>query len=186
MSSMGFPTSPSDGDIYRKWKYVAATTSWTLHGVAGVTGDLGVLTINGQIFDPALDSDLSITVSGAGNLGVLTIDGKAFDPALDSDLSVTTGGSATLDSADLGILTINGKAWNPAADSDVSLTLSKVLTITYASSAPVSNGVEIGDEYYITSDGTSSGTVSVGYVWNGTTWTEQLTQVDGSASGSDF
>ena len=158
MSSMGFPTSPSDGDIYRKWKYVAATTSWTLHGVAGVTGDLGVLTINGQIFDPALDSDLS----------------------------VTTGGSATLDSADLGILTINGKAWNPAADSDVSLTLSKVLTITYASSAPVSNGVEIGDEYYITSDGTSSGTVSVGYVWNGTTWTEQLTQVDGSASGSDF
>ena len=153
MSSMNFPTSPSDGDVYRKWQYSAATSSWTLHGVSGVTGDLGILTINGQSFDPMADSDLTITVSGAGNLGVLTINGQAYDPALDSDKAMTVAGSSN---------------------------------VTYGSAAPSASGTVVGEEYFVTSDGTSAGTVTGGWIWNGTTWTEQLTQVDGSASGSDF
>ena len=126
MSSMNFPTSPSDGDIYRKWQYSAATSSWTLHGVSGVTGDLGVLTINGQTFDPMADSDLSVTVA-AGDIGV-----------------------------------------------------------SYGSSAPVSAGTNAGEEFFVTSDGTSGGVVEDGYIWNGTTWTSQSTTLDGSVSGNDF
>ena len=153
MSSMNFPTSPSDGDVYRKWQYSAATSSWTLHGVSGVTGDLGVLTINGQTFDPMADSDLTVTVSGSGSLGVLSINGQAFDPSLDSDKSLTVTGDSN---------------------------------VTYGSAAPATSGTVVGEEYFVTSDGTSTGTVSAGYIWNGTTWTEQLTQVDGSDTGSDF
>ena len=125
MSSMNFPTSPSNGDVYRKWQYDAASSSWTLHGVSGVTGDLGILTINGQIFDPMADSDLSITVAGRGS-------------------------------------------------------------VSYGAANPVAAGTDVCEEYFVTSDGTSAGTVTGGWIWNGTTWTEQLTQVDGSASGSDF
>ena len=153
MSSMNFPSSPSDGDVYRKWQYSAATSSWTLHGVSGVTGDLGVLTINGQTFDPMADSDLTVTVSGSGSLGVLSINGQAFDPSLDSDKSLTVTGDSN---------------------------------VTYGSAAPATSGTVVGEEYFVTSDGTSAGTVSAGYIWNGTTWTEQLTQVDGSDTGSDF
>jgi hypothetical protein len=155
MSSMNFPSSPSDGDVYRKWQYDAATSSWTLHGVSGVTGDLGVLTINGQTFDPMADSDLSVTVSGSGSLGVLSINGQAFDPAADSDLSLTVS------AGDIGV--------------------------SYGSTAPVTNGTNEGEEFFVTSDGTSSGVVSEAYIWNGSTWTAaQSTTLDGSVSGSDF
>jgi hypothetical protein len=99
MSSMNFPTSPSDGDVYRKWEYSAATSSWALVGGSGGGGDL---------------------------------------------------------------------------------------TVSYGSSAPASPGVTIGDEFFITSDGTASGTVSDGYIWNGTSWTDQSTTIDASTSGTDF
>ena len=58
--------------------------------------------------------------------------------------------------------------------------------VSYGSSAPVASGSKEGEEFFVTSDGTSSGVVSAGYIWNGTGWTEQLTTVDGSVSGSDF
>jgi hypothetical protein len=102
MSSMNFPTSPSDGDAYRKWEYDAATSSWTLVGGGGSS-------------------------SGGGDLAV-----------------------------------------------------------SYGSSAPATVGVTIGDEFFVTSDGTSSGVVGDGYIWNGSTWTSQSTTLDGSVSGSDF
>jgi hypothetical protein len=103
MSSMNFPTSPSDGDAYRKWEYDAATSSWVLVGGGGSS-------------------------SGGGDL-----------------------------------------------------------LVSYGSSAPVSVGVTIGDEFFITSDGTAAGDVSDAYIWNGSTWTAaQSTTFDGSVSGSDF
>ena len=101
MSSMNFPTSPSDGDAYRKWEYSAATSSWILTGGSGS--------------------------SGGGDLAV-----------------------------------------------------------SYGSSAPATAGVTVGDEFFVTSDGTAAGVVSDGYIWNGSTWTEQSTALDGSVSGNDF
>jgi len=102
MSDMNFPSSPSDGDEYRKWVYDASSSSWVLIG----------------------------------------------------------GGSGGSSSA--------------------------ALSVTYSSNPPLSVGTEIGDEHFVTSDGTSSGVVSDGYIWNGSSWTEQLTAVDGSTTGSDF
>ena len=103
MSSMNFPTSPSDGDVYRKWEYSAASSSWVLVGGSGSS-------------------------SGGGDLDV-----------------------------------------------------------SYGSSAPVTAGTTVGDEFFITSDGTSGGDVSDAYIWNGSTWTSaQSTTFDGSVSGSDF
>lgn len=58
--------------------------------------------------------------------------------------------------------------------------------VSYGSSAPVASGSKEGEEFFVTSTGTSAGVVSAGYIWNGTGWTEQLTTVDGSESGSDF
>ena len=158
MSSMNFPASPSDGDVYRKWEYSAATSSWVLVGGSGsgsaAAGSLGVLTINGQAFDPAADSDLSMTVS-AGNIGVLTINGQVYDPAADSDKALTVA------AGDIGV--------------------------SYGSSAPVAAGTNEGEEFFVTSDGTSAGVVSDAYIWNGSTWTvAQSTTIDGSASGNDF
>ena len=157
MSSMNFPASPSDGDVYRKWEYSAATSSWVLVASSGggaSAGSLGVLTINGQAFDPAADSDLSMTVS-AGNIGVLTINGQAYDPAADSDKALTVS------AGDIGV--------------------------SYGSSAPVSAGTNEGEEFFVTSDGTSAGDVSDAYIWNGSTWTvAQSTTLDGSVSGNDF
>lgn len=63
---------------------------------------------------------------------------------------------------------------------------SSSLVVTYSSNPPVSVGVEIGDEHFVTSDGTSSGVVSAGYIWNGSTWTNQLSTIDGSGSANDF
>jgi hypothetical protein len=37
MSDMNFPSSPSDGDEYRKWVYDASSSSWVVVGV-GVGG----------------------------------------------------------------------------------------------------------------------------------------------------
>ena len=103
MSSMNFPTSPSDGDVYRKWEYSAASSSWVLVGGSGSS-------------------------SGGGDLDV-----------------------------------------------------------SYGSSAPVTAGTTVGDEFFITSDGTSSGDVTDAYIWNGSTWTfGQSSILDGSVSGSDF
>jgi hypothetical protein len=102
MSDMNFPSSPSDGDEYRKWAYDASTGSWVIIG------------------------------GGSGG-----------------------SGSAPLD-------------------------------VTYSSNPPVSVGTEIGDEHFVTSDGTSSGVVSAGYIWNGSAWTNQLSIIDGSGSTNDF
>lgn len=102
MSSMNFPSSPADGEEYRKWQWDSDGGSWTLIGGAGAGG-------------------------GAGSVGV-----------------------------------------------------------SYGSSAPVASGTTEGEEFFVTSNGTSSGVVSAGYIWNGSSWTEQLTTVDGSVSGSDF
>jgi hypothetical protein len=100
MSSMNFPSSPSDGDVYRKWEYSAATSSWTLVGGSG------------------------------------------------------SGGSD--------------------------------LTVSYGSAAPSTSGVNVGDEFFITSDGTSAGEVSDGYIWNGSSWTDQSKTIDASVTGADF
>ena len=100
MSEMNFPSSPNDGDEYRKWVYEASSGSWIIIG-GGTSG-------------------------------------------------------------------------------------SSSLVVTYSSNPPVSVGVEIGDEHFVTSDGTSSGVVSAGYIWNGSTWTNQLTTIDGSGSANDF
>ena len=101
MSSMNFPSSPSDGDPYHKWVYDSDTSSWALSGTSG-----------------------------------------------------SPGGGA--------------------------------ISVSYGSSPPVTSGSTEGEEFFVTSNGTSSGVVSAGYIWNGSSWTEQLTTVDGSLSGSDF
>lgn len=63
------------------------------------------------------------------------------------------------------------------------LTYENGLDVTYDTVAPVSSGSTIGDEFFVSSDGTSAGVISAGYIWNGTVWTEQITQVDGSPDG---
>ena len=63
---------------------------------------------------------------------------------------------------------------------------SNELTVTYSTSPPSGVGTVIGDEHYITSSGLASGDVSAGYVWNGTSWTNQLYIIDGSDAVNDF
>ena len=60
------------------------------------------------------------------------------------------------------------------------------LTVTYSTSPPSGAGTATGDEHYITSDGLYTGDVSAGYVWNGTSWTNKLYIIDGSAAVNDF
>ena len=63
------------------------------------------------------------------------------------------------------------------------LTAGEDINVTYGSAAPVVSGVSVGDEFFVSSDGTSAGVISAGYIWNGVAWTEQLTNVDGSPDG---
>ena len=60
------------------------------------------------------------------------------------------------------------------------------LSVTYSLSPPSTVPDNVGDEHYITSDGTANGDVSDGYVWNGISWTNQLYRIDGSSSTNDF
>ena len=100
MGDMNFPSSPADGEEYRKWVYDSSSVSWVITGGS-------------------------------------------------------SGGSAPLE-------------------------------VTYSTNPPVSVGTEIGDEHFVTSDGSSSGVVSAGYIWNGSSWTNQLSRIDGSGSANDF
>ena len=142
---------------------------------AGVSNAVSLSTIKGDTYKT--NSTTCQDIVASGNITVTVATGLAYTPLQDiilyHDATNHMHGEVVSYDAATGVLVMNvhqktgaGNYCTWVANLD-GFQVSE-LSVSFGTSAPTSAGVE-GDEYFITSDGTSTGTITAQYIYDATT-----------------